>query len=51
MIEVELSRIIIDENKDEQIVVLKEKGGNRFLPIVIGLNETRAIKLKLSGTN
>ena len=50
MIEVELSRIIIDENKDEQIVVLKEKGGNRFLPIVIGLNETRAIKLKLSGT-
>ena len=49
MIEVELSRIIIDENKAEQVIVLKEKGGNRVLPIVIGLNETIAIKQKLNG--
>ena len=49
MIEVELSRIIIDEEKKEQVVVLKEKGGDRFLPIVIGINEAAAIKMKLSG--
>jgi bifunctional DNase/RNase len=28
---------------------LKEKSGNRILPIVIGLNEASAIKLKISG--
>tara|TARA_B100000315_G_scaffold238225_1_gene255810 strand:- start:149 stop:541 length:393 start_codon:yes stop_codon:yes gene_type:complete len=49
MIEVELSRIIIDEEKKEQVVVLKEKGGERFLPIVIGINEAIAIKMKLGG--
>lgn len=49
MIEVEVSRIIIDEEKKEQLVVLKEKGGSRFLPIVIGIVEATAIKMKLSG--
>ncbi len=49
MIEVELSRIIIDENKEEQVVVLKEKGGSRLLSIVIGLSEVTAIKIKLNG--
>lgn len=49
MIEVELSRIIIDEEKKEQVVVLKEKNGERFLPIVIGMNEAIAIKMKLGG--
>ncbi|MCQ9205396.1 MAG: bifunctional nuclease family protein [Omnitrophica bacterium] len=48
MIEVELSRIIIDEEKKEQIVVLKEKGGDRLLPIVIGIVEATAIKMKLN---
>lgn len=49
MIEVELSRIIIDENKSEQIIFLKEKDGSKVLPIVIGLNEAVAIRMWLSG--
>ena len=49
MIEVEVSRIIIDEEKKEQVIVLKEKGGERFLSIVIGINEAIAIKMKLGG--
>ena len=49
MIEMELSKIVIDEKRHDQLIVLKEKGGNRLLPIVIGLNEASAIKLKISG--
>ncbi len=49
MIEVELSRIIIDEQKKEQVIVLKEKQGPRLLPIVIGIGEATAIKMKLGG--
>ncbi len=51
MIEVELSRIIIDEKKKEQILVLKERKGERLLPIIVGINEAAAIKMKLSGFN
>jgi len=49
MVEMELNRIVIDEKRHDQLIVLKEKGGNRILPIVIGLNEASAIKLKISG--
>lgn len=49
MIEVELSRIIIDEEKRDQVIILKEKGGPRALPIVIGGGEAAAIKMHLSG--
>ncbi len=49
MVEVELWRIIIDEGKREQVIILKEKGGPRSLPIVIGINEASAIKMQLSG--
>lgn len=49
MIEMELNKIVIDEKRHDQLIVLKEKGGNRLLPIVIGLNEASAIKLKISG--
>ncbi len=51
MIEIELSRIVIDEERKEQVVVLKEKGGSRLLSIVIGIAEATAIKMKLSGFN
>ncbi|MBU0502830.1 MAG: bifunctional nuclease family protein [Candidatus Omnitrophota bacterium] len=51
MVEMELNKIIIDEKRHDQLIVLKEKGGNRLLPIVIGLNEASAIKLKISGFN
>jgi len=49
MIELELSRIIIDEEKKEQVIILKEKKGKRLLPIVIGIVEASAIKMKLNG--
>ena len=49
MIEMELNKIVIDEKRHDQLIVLKEKGGERLLPIVIGLNEASAIKFKISG--
>jgi len=33
----ELSRIIISETNDEQVIVLKEVDGERAFPIVIGI--------------
>ncbi len=51
MIEMELNKIVIDEKRHDQLIVLKEKDGNRILPIVIGLVEASAIKLKISGFN
>ena len=49
MIELVLSKIKVDETRNEQVIVLKEKDGNRYLPVVIGISEVNAIKLKLSG--
>jgi len=43
MIEVELSRIIINERSDQQVIVLKEKAGQRAFPILIGIYEATAI--------
>jgi hypothetical protein len=48
-IEVELSRIVIDEASDQQVIVLKEKHGSRTLPIVIGIVEIMAIDRRLKG--
>lgn len=49
MIEMELNKIIIDEKRQDQIIVLKEKEGDRLLPIIIGFLEANAIKMKVSG--
>ena len=49
MIELELSKIKVDDTKNEQIIIFKEKQGTRFLPVVIGMAEINSIKLKLSG--
>jgi bifunctional DNase/RNase len=49
MVEMELNKIVIDEKRHDQLIVLKEKGGEKILPIVIGLAEASAIKLKISG--
>jgi bifunctional DNase/RNase len=49
MIEMELFRIRIDDKKREQVIILREKDGERVLPIVIGINEADAIRLKVSG--
>jgi bifunctional DNase/RNase len=51
MVEMELNKIVIDEKRHDQLIVLKEKNGDRILPIVIGLAEASAIKLKISGFN
>lgn len=49
MVEVTLSKIRIDEKSDGQVIVLKEKKGSRYLPIIIGISEVAAIKRNLSG--
>ena len=48
-VEVELSRIIINEASDQQIIVLKERDGQRTLPIIIGIVEIFAIDRRLKG--
>ena len=45
----ELSRIIINEMSDQQIIVLKERDGERSFPIVIGIVEIFAIDRRLKG--
>jgi len=47
-IQCELSKIIIDEKRQDQIIVLREKNGDRQFPIVIGFLEASSIKMKLS---
>ena len=49
MIRVELARIIIDEKRQDQVIVLKEKTGDRQIPIVIGFMEASSIKIKITG--
>ena len=48
-VEMELSRIIISDLQEKQIIVLKEVDGERKFPIVIGINEAAAIDRRLKG--
>jgi len=48
-IEVELSQLVVNENSEQQVIVLKEKNGARSLPIVIGIVEVMAIDRRLRG--
>ena len=48
LVQMEVSKIRIDERRGEQVVVLKERGGNRFLPIIIGISEVTAIKMTIT---
>jgi len=48
-VEAELSRIIINETSEQQIIVIKERNGNRSFPIVIGIVEIFAIDRRLKG--
>ncbi|MBI5779366.1 MAG: bifunctional nuclease family protein [Planctomycetes bacterium] len=50
MIQVELSRLIIDENREEQLIILKEVKGERVFPIVIGIYEAAAIDRKIKNS-
>jgi len=42
-VRMDLARIVISETSQEQIIVLRERDGNRRFPIVIGLTEAYAI--------
>jgi len=43
MVEMEISRIIINEKSNEQIIVVREVNGKRTFPIVIGIWEAITI--------
>jgi bifunctional DNase/RNase len=43
VVEMELHRILISETSDQQYIFLKERGGERTFPIVIGFFEALAI--------
>ena len=45
----ELSRIIISETSEQQIIYLKEVGGDRTFPIVIGIFEATSIDRRVRG--
>jgi uncharacterized protein len=49
VVPMELSRIIISETNDEQVIVLKEIEGSRAFPIVIGIWEAVAIDRNIKG--
>ncbi len=42
-VRMELSRIVISETSDQQVIVLREKGGERSFPIIIGIFEAVSI--------
>lgn len=48
MILAEISRILITETSDQQVIWLKEQNGDRSFPIVIGIFEAYAIDRKLN---
>src|SRR5271169_6301738 len=44
-----LSRIIINEINDQQVIYLKEVGGERTFPILIGIFEATSIDRRVKG--
>ncbi|MGC9329365.1 MAG: bifunctional nuclease family protein [Candidatus Hinthialibacter sp.] len=50
MIEIEMDffELRLDETGADQIIILKEKGGNRMMPIMIGYYEAQSIHLALN---
>lgn len=48
-VQMELSKIIISEMQEQQIIVLKEVDGDRSFPIVIGNDVADAIDRRLKG--
>jgi hypothetical protein len=45
----DLSKLVISEVREEQVIVLTEAGGERSFPIVIGLHEAAAIDRGIRG--
>jgi bifunctional DNase/RNase len=50
LIEMQLARIIISEINDNQLVFLKEVGGDRQFPILIGIFEATSIERRVKNT-
>ena len=48
LVEMELTRIIISEINDQQVVYLRELGGSRSFPILIGIFEATSINRRLT---
>jgi bifunctional DNase/RNase len=48
-VRMDLSRIVIQDTSDQQIIFLRERGGEREFPIVIGDSEAYAIDRRLKG--
>lgn len=48
-IRMDLARIIIRETDEQQIIILRERDGDRRFPIVIGINEASAIDQRVKG--
>jgi len=46
---VELSRVVITETSPHQVIFLKEKGGERNFPVLIGIHEALAIDRRWKG--
>ncbi len=49
LVQMELSRIIITEISDQQVLYLSEVGGERVFPILIGLFEATRIDQRIKG--
>lgn len=49
LVRMDLARIIIRETDDSQIIVLRERSGERRFPIMIGLSEALAIDRRVRG--
>ena len=48
-VRVDLAKIIISEDADQQVIVLKERDGERAFPIIIGMGEAFAIDRRIKG--
>jgi len=48
-VRMDLARIIIQERSDHQVIVLRERSGDREFPIVIGTYEALAIDRRVKG--
>lgn len=48
-VRVDLAQIVIAENREMQLIVLRERNGDRHLPIVIGMFEAHAIDRRVKG--
>ncbi len=49
LVQMDLTRIVISETGDSQIIWLQERGGERQFPIMIGITEALAIDRRIKG--